>query len=194
MKFSKDKCKVLHLRRENPLPSYRLVSDGSEEKALMVLADSKLNRIQQLPGSKESHQPPQLYNRSRATGLREVIILNLFNKYFQTTCKILHPVLTLRYKQSAINGSSVDSHHGGWRLGHLPCEESLRELVLLSPEKRGLWGRPRRLTAACKKVIKRMEPDPSQQQCRKTKFDGHKLKCQWLGQEIRRNFFPHEAR
>lgn len=81
MKFSK-KCKVLHLRRENPLPSYRLMSDGSEEKALVVLADSKLNTIQQLPGSKESHQLPQLYNRSRAAGLSKVIILNLFSECY----------------------------------------------------------------------------------------------------------------
>lgn len=45
----------------------------------------------------------------------------------------------------------------------MPYKECLRELVLLSLEKRGLWRRPRRLTAACKEVVKRMEPDPSQQ-------------------------------
>ncbi|KAK4813802.1 hypothetical protein QYF61_026384 [Mycteria americana] len=47
MKFQKDKCKVLHLRRKNPLQQYRLRTDqlgsSSAGRDLGILVDSKLN-------------------------------------------------------------------------------------------------------------------------------------------------------
>lgn len=45
----------------------------------------------------------------------------------------------------------------------MPCEDSLRELVLFSLEKRWLRERLRGLAAAYREVINRMEPGSSQQ-------------------------------
>jgi len=50
-KFSKGKCKVLHVKRNNPMHQYRLRADlmesGSVERDLGVLVDDKLTMSQQ---------------------------------------------------------------------------------------------------------------------------------------------------
>ncbi|CAM4600830.1 unnamed protein product [Caretta caretta] len=80
MRFNKDKCRVLHLGRKNPMHRDRLgtvwLSSSSAEKNLEITVDKKLDMSQQCAlFAKKANGILGCISRSIASRLREVIIL-----------------------------------------------------------------------------------------------------------------------
>ncbi|CAM2111788.1 unnamed protein product [Caretta caretta] len=99
MRFNKDKCRVLHLGRKNPMHRYRLgtewLGSSSAEKDLRVMVDEKLDVSHQCAlVVKKANGILGCISRSIASRLRGVIIpLCIAEASSGILCRVLGPTL-----------------------------------------------------------------------------------------------------